>query len=304
MISLDKVGEESLAAWKRDVDLGDHVGVEGEVITSRRGELSILADRWAITAKCLRPLPEKHAGLTDPEARVRQRYVDLIVNDEAREMARIRSATVRAVRDFWHERGLPRGRDADAAADPRRRDGPAVQDPHQRLQHGALPSHRDRALPQAARGRRHREGLRDQPQLPQRGRGLHAQPRVHDARGVRHVPRLQRHGRPDPADVPEAPSWPRWAPRWSSTTASGGRPGHPGVAADHAVRGGVRGARRGGHHRHARSSRSGSSPTRARSTGTRSGARASSSRRSSRRSSSTRSSSRRSSWTTRWRPRR
>ncbi|MFI9595794.1 bifunctional lysylphosphatidylglycerol synthetase/lysine--tRNA ligase LysX [Nonomuraea sp. NPDC052265] len=105
MISLDKVGEESLAAWKRDVDLGDHVGVTGEVITSRRGELSILADSWQITAKCLRPLPEKHVGLTDPEARVRQRYVDLIVNDEARNMARVRSATVRAVRDFWHEEG-------------------------------------------------------------------------------------------------------------------------------------------------------------------------------------------------------
>ncbi|MFG1946071.1 bifunctional lysylphosphatidylglycerol synthetase/lysine--tRNA ligase LysX [Nonomuraea sp. NPDC048826] len=105
MISLDKVGEESLASWKRDVDLGDHVGVEGEVITSRRGELSILADRWQITSKCLRPLPEKHVGLTDPEARVRQRYVDLIVNDDARKMARIRSATVRAVREFWHEEG-------------------------------------------------------------------------------------------------------------------------------------------------------------------------------------------------------
>ncbi|MFG3441454.1 bifunctional lysylphosphatidylglycerol synthetase/lysine--tRNA ligase LysX [Nonomuraea sp. NPDC047897] len=105
MISLDKVGEESLAAWKRDVDLGDHVGVVGEVITSRRGELSVLAERWELTAKCLRPLPEKHIGLTDPEARVRQRYVDLIVNDEARQMARLRSATVRAVRDFWHEEG-------------------------------------------------------------------------------------------------------------------------------------------------------------------------------------------------------
>jgi lysyl-tRNA synthetase class 2 len=105
MLSLAKVGEEALAAWKRDVDLGDHVGVEGEIITSRRGELSVMADRFAITSKCLRPLPEKHAGLTDPEARVRYRYVDLIVNDEAREMARLRSATVRAVRDFWHDEG-------------------------------------------------------------------------------------------------------------------------------------------------------------------------------------------------------
>ena len=105
MLSLAKVGEEALTAWKHDVDLGDHVGVEGEIITSRRGELSVMADRFAITSKCLRPLPEKHAGLTDPEARVRYRYVDLIVNDEAREMARLRSATVRAVRDFWHDEG-------------------------------------------------------------------------------------------------------------------------------------------------------------------------------------------------------
>ncbi|MEV3925415.1 bifunctional lysylphosphatidylglycerol synthetase/lysine--tRNA ligase LysX [Actinomadura coerulea] len=105
MLSLAKVGQEQLDFWKREVDLGDHVGVEGEIITSRRGELSIMADRFAITSKCLRPLPDKHAGLTDPEARVRQRYVDLIVNDEARRMARLRSATVRAVRDFWHEEG-------------------------------------------------------------------------------------------------------------------------------------------------------------------------------------------------------
>ena len=105
MLSLANVGADALAAWKHDVDLGDHVGVEGEVITSRRGELSIMADRFEITAKCLRPLPEKHVGLTDPEARVRYRYVDLIVNDEARKMARLRSATVRAVRDFWHEEG-------------------------------------------------------------------------------------------------------------------------------------------------------------------------------------------------------
>jgi lysyl-tRNA synthetase class 2 len=98
MISLAKVGEEALAAWKRDVDLGDHVGVTGEVITSRSGELSVLADSFAITAKSLRPLPEKHAGLTDPEARVRQRYLDLLVNPEARQMAEMRSRVVHSVR--------------------------------------------------------------------------------------------------------------------------------------------------------------------------------------------------------------
>ena len=106
MLSADRLGEDALAAWKRDVDLGDHVGVEGEVISSRRGELSVLADRFAITAKALRPLPDKHHGLTDPESRVRQRYVDLIVNPKARRMAELRAAVTRAVREELHDRGF------------------------------------------------------------------------------------------------------------------------------------------------------------------------------------------------------
>ena len=98
MISLDRVGADALAAWKRDVDLGDHIGVVGEVISSRRGELSVLADSFAITAKALRPLPDKHKGLSDPGSRVRHRYLDLIVNPEARQMAEIRAAVTRSVR--------------------------------------------------------------------------------------------------------------------------------------------------------------------------------------------------------------
>jgi lysyl-tRNA synthetase class 2 len=79
--------------------------VTGEVITSRSGELSVLADSFAITAKSLRPLPEKHAGLTDPESRVRQRYVDLIVNPRARQLAEMRSAVVQSVRSTLVSRG-------------------------------------------------------------------------------------------------------------------------------------------------------------------------------------------------------
>jgi lysyl-tRNA synthetase class 2 len=105
MISLAGVGEDSLAAWKRDVDLGDHVGVAGEVVTSRSGELSVMASSWALTAKSLRPLPEKHAGLTDPEARVRQRYLDLLVNPESRRIAEMRSGVVQSVRSALVARG-------------------------------------------------------------------------------------------------------------------------------------------------------------------------------------------------------
>jgi len=105
MISRDRVGDDALSAWKSDVDLGDHIGVTGEVITSRSGELSVLADSFAITAKSLRPLPDKHAGLNDPQSRVRMRYVDLLVNPVARQMAELRASVTRAIREELHAQG-------------------------------------------------------------------------------------------------------------------------------------------------------------------------------------------------------
>ncbi|WP_242884885.1 bifunctional lysylphosphatidylglycerol synthetase/lysine--tRNA ligase LysX [Actinomadura litoris] len=105
MLTADALGEESLGYWKSLIDLGDQVGVAGEVVTSRRGELSVLAEEWRLTAKCLRPLPNKRSGLSDPEARVRQRYVDFIVNDDARRMLRMRGDAVAAVRDGLRARG-------------------------------------------------------------------------------------------------------------------------------------------------------------------------------------------------------
>lgn len=104
MISLAEVGEEALADWKALVDLGDHVRVTGEVITSRRGELSVMASSFEIASKAIRPLPVLHADLNE-ETRVRQRYADLIVRDEAREMVYKRAAITRSVRDSLHSRG-------------------------------------------------------------------------------------------------------------------------------------------------------------------------------------------------------
>ena len=105
MLSLDRVGEASLARWKELVDLGDHVGVTGEVVASRRGELSVLAVDWAITAKALRPLPVAHKHLSE-ETRVRQRYVDLIMRPQARRDAAFRAAAVRALRESFDRRGF------------------------------------------------------------------------------------------------------------------------------------------------------------------------------------------------------
>jgi lysyl-tRNA synthetase class 2 len=105
MLSVDRLGAESLGAWKADVDLGDHVFVSGEVITSRRGELSVLADRWELASKALRPLPVAHKPMNE-ETRVRQRYVDLIVRPEARQMVETRYAVQRSLRESLHRRGF------------------------------------------------------------------------------------------------------------------------------------------------------------------------------------------------------
>nr|WP_157244423.1 bifunctional lysylphosphatidylglycerol synthetase/lysine--tRNA ligase LysX [Nonomuraea typhae] len=95
-----------LADWRRVVDLGDHVGVRGEVTRSDKGEISVLAQDWTLTGKCLHPLPGKRRGLSDPEARVRRRHLDLITSDAAREMLRVRAAAVHALRDGLVRRGF------------------------------------------------------------------------------------------------------------------------------------------------------------------------------------------------------
>ncbi|HYI53021.1 MAG TPA: bifunctional lysylphosphatidylglycerol synthetase/lysine--tRNA ligase LysX [Microlunatus sp.] len=106
LVSRDGVGDELFDLWRRDIDLGDHIGVTGEVMTSHTGELSVRATSLQLTSKSLRPLPDKHKGLTDPEARIRARYVDLIIRPEAREIAYTRATVVRSVRDSLARRGF------------------------------------------------------------------------------------------------------------------------------------------------------------------------------------------------------
>ena len=105
MFSLDKIGEDQLEIWKSEIDLGDIVSVTGEVITSKRGELSILANSFAFAAKALRPLPVEHKPLSE-ESRVRMRYVDLIVRPEARSNARLRPAVMRSLRNTFNSRNF------------------------------------------------------------------------------------------------------------------------------------------------------------------------------------------------------
>ena len=105
MFSLDKIGEVQLEIWKTEIDLGDIVSVTGEVITSKRGELSILANSFSLAAKSLRPLPVEHKPLSE-ESRVRMRYVDLIVRPEARSNARLRPAVMRSLRNTFNTKNF------------------------------------------------------------------------------------------------------------------------------------------------------------------------------------------------------
>ena len=103
-VRVDELGEEAFAKFKK-TDIGDIVGVEGEVFKTKRGEISVKAHKVTLLSKSLLPLPEKFHGLTDKETRYRQRYVDLIVNPEVRRNFEIRSAFIKYLRNFLDERG-------------------------------------------------------------------------------------------------------------------------------------------------------------------------------------------------------
>lgn len=104
MVSLAEVGEESLATWKDLVDLGDHLFVSGEVISSRRGELSVMVREWTIASKAILPLPNLHNELSE-ESRVRSRYLDLIAREQARKNVVQRSQAVSSLRRTFTDRG-------------------------------------------------------------------------------------------------------------------------------------------------------------------------------------------------------
>ncbi len=93
-------------ALVEDLDLGDLVGAEGQVVTTKRGELSVKAERLTLLTKALRPMPEKWHGLKDPDAQQRQRYLHLATDLDARRYVTARAATLRAIRRVLDERGF------------------------------------------------------------------------------------------------------------------------------------------------------------------------------------------------------
>ena len=99
-VKIDMLGEEAYRSLTASLDIGDIVGVTGEAFRTRRGEISVKADSMVILSKALLPLPEKYHGLKDTDARYRQRYVDLIVNPEVKDVFVKRSKIITAIREY------------------------------------------------------------------------------------------------------------------------------------------------------------------------------------------------------------
>ncbi len=105
VVRRDVIGEDEYKAYKK-LDIGDLVGIEGEVFRTQKGEISVRVSELTLLSKSLRPLPEKWHGLTNTDIRYRQRYVDLIVNPEVRDTFEKRSKIVREIRNFMDSRGF------------------------------------------------------------------------------------------------------------------------------------------------------------------------------------------------------
>ncbi|WPX09435.1 lysine--tRNA ligase [Anaerocellum danielii] len=105
-IKIDEVGEEKYEEFKEYYDIGDIIGVKGEVFKTHKGEISVKAKEIEMLTKCLRPLPEKWHGLKDIDTRYRKRYLDLIVNPQVRDTFIKRSLIIRSIRKFLDDRGF------------------------------------------------------------------------------------------------------------------------------------------------------------------------------------------------------
>ena len=197
-VKKDAVGDSGFELYKL-LDLGDHIGVKGYLFRTRTGELSVHVEELTFLSKDLLPLPEKWHGLTDVELRYRQRYLDLTMNPEVREVFLKRSLLVQSMRRFMDshefvevETPMMQSIAGGAVARP-------VRDASQRSRYRSFSAHRAGVVSQAAAGGGIRSRLRDQSQFSQRGHLDPAQSRVHHARVLPGLYRLPRGDGPDPA---------------------------------------------------------------------------------------------------------
>ena len=199
LVTRDEVGEQALQDFS-DLDLGDWVGVEGTVVASDHGELSVRVKAFELLSKSLRAMPERPPRPRRPRGALPPPLPG--PDPERDDPADVRDP-------LGGDRGdaagadrarLSRGRDAGAAGSGGRRRRAAVHHPPQLARHRHDAADRARAAAQAADRRRHGPGVRDRPRVPQRGPGHATQPRVHAAGGLPGVRRLPRHDGPDRGD--------------------------------------------------------------------------------------------------------
>ncbi len=105
-MSREELGEETYRFMKANVDLGDFIGITGELYHTTAGELTVKVSHYDILSKALRPLPEKFHGLTDMETRYRQRYLDIIANEDTRRTMKMRFRMLRLIRDYLNDNGF------------------------------------------------------------------------------------------------------------------------------------------------------------------------------------------------------
>ena len=111
----DEIGEDNYPAFKK-LDLGDFIGVRGPLFRTKTGEVTVRAKEYRLVSKALRPLPEKWHGLSDNDQIYRQRYLDLVVNDESRQRFQTRSRIIREIREFMWSRDFIGGRNPDVTS--------------------------------------------------------------------------------------------------------------------------------------------------------------------------------------------
>ncbi len=152
-VKKDAVGEKGFELYKL-LDLGDHIGVSGYLFRTRTGELSVHVEEITFLSKDLLPLPEKWHGLTDVELRYRQRYVDLVMNPEVREVFIKRSKLVQSLRALYGRARICGSGNADDAAHRGRRGGEAICYTSQHARHGPVSAHCAGTISEAAYGGR------------------------------------------------------------------------------------------------------------------------------------------------------
>ena len=105
-MSREELGEDQYKFMKSNVDLGDFIGIDGELYHTTAGELTVRVAKYEILSKALRPLPEKFHGLTDMETRYRQRYLDIIANEDTRRTMKMRFKMLRLIREYLNANGF------------------------------------------------------------------------------------------------------------------------------------------------------------------------------------------------------